>query len=74
MVTNSLSVSNKILSLNCLVSGISLIFSFRVQNVIVLFWSIGVSGLRFFAIKKVVTTSALSNHFPFPDITTVSMS
>ena len=48
--------------------------SFRVQNEIVLFWFIGVFGLRFLAIRKVVTTSALSNHFPLPEITTVSMS
>lgn len=54
-------------------SSISCSSSFKVQNEISLSFEVGVCGSFFDATNIVVTTSALSNHFPLPEITTNSI-
>jgi hypothetical protein len=59
-----------IFSLNVLILEMPLISLLRVQNEILLFVWISVWGSFLEATNIVVTTSALSNHYPLPDMTT----
>ena len=71
--TNSDSVLINILSLNVFISTIDSNSSFKVQKDISLASGVALFGSFFEATNIVVTTSALSNHFPFPEITTKSI-